>query len=148
MTQNTLLIATTMLLAMACGPDKAAVEKAEKEVFALHDAVMPLTMGAFPKLQDQLNARLIALDSLKNAGVASQVQLGEEREQIAQIRRQLSLADSSMNSWMENYKGDTLEKLNTADALRYLDQEKQTMTIIKQRTDNAMTAAKAYLTNQ
>lgn len=133
---------------MACGTDKAAVDKAEKDVFALHDEVMPLTMGAFPKLQKQLEARLTALDSLKTAGALSQVQLADEREQITRIRRQLSLADSSMNAWMEHYNGDTLTKLGTADALRYLDNEKQTMTAVKQRTNTALTDAKAYLKNE
>lgn len=141
------LILPALLLAglLACGTDKTAVKTAEKDVFALHDDVMPITMGTFPTLQKQLEARLTALDSLKSAGVLSQVQLGEEREQIARIRRQLSLADSSMNAWMENYNSDTLEKISTVDALNYLEQEKIKMTAVKQRTNTALTDAKAYL---
>lgn len=148
MKKQLILSATVLVGLFACGTDKTAVKTAEKDVFALHDEVMPLTMGTFPKLQKQLEARLTALDSLTSAGALSQVQLGEEREQIVRIRRQLTLADSSMNAWMENYNSDTLEKISTADALNYLEKEKQTMTAVKQRTNTALTDANAYLKNE
>ena len=144
------LVVSALLIAglLACGTDKTAVDKAEKEVFALHDEVMPLTMGTFPKLQQQLETRLTALDSLKTAGVLSQVQLDEEREQVSRVRRNLSVADSAMNAWMDGYNGDTLTKLSTADALNYLAGEKEKMTAVKQRTNTALTDAKAYLKNE
>ena len=53
----------TMAILGSCGQDKAAVEQAEKEVFVIHDEVMP-KIGQLMEYKEALSKEITSLDSL------------------------------------------------------------------------------------
>lgn len=130
----------------ACGKsDDETVKEAEDEVFAIHDEVMPLIDDVM-KLRKRVKARITTLDSTKAAGSASTtLRIDEERDQAQRIVRNLSEADSLMMNWMDQYKTDTIAKLPSEDALRYLDGQKEKITDVKAKITGSLTEAGQYL---
>lgn len=129
----------------ACQSDGEAVKKAENDVFALHDEVMPKT-GDVMKLRKQLNKRIASLDSAQAAGsAAGTLRADEEKEQARLLVRNLSNADSLMMNWMNRYNGDTLTKLSTDDALLYLSDQKDKITDVKSKLTTSIDEARKFL---
>ncbi|MBC3784500.1 viral A-type inclusion protein [Spirosoma utsteinense] len=127
----------------ACQSDEEAVKKAENDVFALHDEVMPKTDDVM-KLRKQLNKRIASLDSVQ-ASAAGTIRSDEEKEQARLLVRNLSNADSLMMNWMSRYNGDTLAKLSTEDALRYLSEQKDKITDVKTKLNSSIDQARQFL---
>lgn len=129
----------------ACQSDEEAVKKAENDVFALHDEVMPKTDDVM-KLRKQLNKRIASLDSAQASGsAAGTLRADEEKEQARLLVRNLSDADSLMMNWMDRYNGDTLAKLSTDDALRYLSDQKDKITDVKSKLTTSIDQAREFL---
>jgi hypothetical protein len=130
----------------ACGKSgEEAVKEAENGVFAIHDEVMPLIDDVM-KTRKQLKARIAALDSTQATGSASTtLRIDEERDQARQIVQKLTLADSLMMNWMSQYNNDTLAKLPSEDALRYLEQQKDQITDVKSKINNSLKEANQLL---
>jgi hypothetical protein len=129
----------------SCTSDEAAVKEAEEDVFAKHDQVMPMYDDVM-KLRKQLNKRISVLDSLQETGsAAGTLRTDEEKEQVRLLVRNLGEADSLMMYWMENYKGDTLTKLSSDDALRYLSDQKDKITDVQTKLILSIEAARRYL---
>ena len=129
----------------ACSSDEAAVKEAEEEVFAMHDQVMPMYDDVM-KLRKQLNKRISVLDSLQETGsAAGTLRTDEEKEQIRLLIRNLTEADSLMMYWMENYKGDTLTKLSSDDAMRYLSDQKDKITDVQTKLILSIEEARRFL---
>lgn len=130
----------------ACNSGEDSVKEAENEVFALHDEVMPKVMGDLVKLNKQLKQRITSLDSLKATGSATAtLRTDEEKEQATLLSRNLSNADSLMTVWMSHYNGDTLAKLSSDEALRYLTDQKDQITDVKTKVNTSIKQAKQFL---
>ena len=140
------LISLLTCLAVACNDSsqKEAIDKAEKEVFDLHDEVMP-KIDDIMKLRKQIGQRIKTLDSVASTSTTTTVQTADEKEEAIRLNRQLSDADSLMMAWMSGYNGDTLKKLEPTDALRYLEVEKQKITDVKQKINSSIEQAKKYV---
>jgi transposase-like protein len=98
-----------------------------------------------PKIDDlqtaqrQLKARLLTLDSTAESGSASSaLRLDEDRNQARRLLRDLSVADSLMTRWMEQYRYDTLAGLPTDEALRYLDGQKASITDVTTKVNESL----------
>ncbi|XWW44650.1 viral A-type inclusion protein [Fibrella sp. USSR17] len=119
------------------------VDKAQKEVLALHDEVMP-RIDDIMKLKKELNGKLTALDSMRGTPTET-VRIDEQKAQVRQLVRHLIEADRLMMDWMDQYKGDTLKKLPEADALRYLAEQKQLINNAKAKIDQSIAQSQNYL---
>lgn len=119
------------------------IDKAEKEVFDVHDEVMP-RIDNIMKLKKNLNGKLTALDSMQGTPTET-VRIDEQKAQVRQLVRHLTEADSLMRNWMYRYNGDTLKKLPQADALRYLAEQKQLINNAKAKINQSIQQAETYL---
>ncbi|GAB3698061.1 hypothetical protein GCM10027592_22800 [Spirosoma flavus] len=121
------------------------IKEAENEVFALHDEVMP-KMDDIMRLQKQLNQRVAAIDSVKETGSATTtLRTSEEKAQASRLLLNLNVADSLMRGWMDHYNGDTLAKLSSDDALRYLSDQKEKITDVKTKVKSSIDQATQFL---
>lgn len=121
------------------------VKEAENEVFAIHDEVMPKT-GRILKLQKQLKQRTVSIDSLKATGsAATTLRIDEEKEQITRLSQNLKVADSLMMDWMSRYNGDTLTKISSEEALKYLAAQKDQITDVKSKVNSSIEQANQFL---
>ncbi|GAB4031108.1 viral A-type inclusion protein [Spirosoma jeollabukense] len=128
-----------------CNSGKETVKETENEVFAIHDEVMP-KIDDIMKLKKQLKQRIALLDSLKTTGSATaEVRIGEEKDQASRLSRNLLVADSLMMDWMSHYNGDTLAKLSSDDALRYLGAQKDQISDVKTKVNTSIEQAKQFL---
>jgi hypothetical protein len=129
----------------ACHSQEEAVKQAEDEVLDIHDEIMP-KMDDIMKVKKQLTLRITSLDSLKATGSATAtLRTDEEKEQATRLRRDLVVADSLMSDWMTHYNGDTLGKLSSEDALRYLADQKDQITDVKKKFTNSIEQARQFL---
>ena len=147
MKKPTLTIASLFVLSglfWACN-SQDAVKEAENEVFAIHDEIMP-KMDDLMKLKKELTTRISSLDSLKASGSASAtLRVDEDKEQATHIKRNLVVADSLMMDWMSQYKGDTLAKLSSTEALNYLAAQKNQILDVKTKYNNSLEQARQFL---
>ncbi|UFH51863.1 viral A-type inclusion protein [Spirosoma sp. KNUC1025] len=144
-----LLIATGLIsctsLLCSCNSNENAIKESEDEVIAIHDEVMHKT-GSMVKLQKKIKQRIASLDSLKSVGSASSsLRIDEEREQAVRLSRDLKAADSLMYYWMDHYKGDTLTKLSSDDALKYLAAQKDFLTDVQAKYNASLEQATQFL---
>ena len=149
MNKRILTISTILLLsgfAGACNKSgEEAVKQAENEVFAIHDEVMP-KIDDVMKLRKQLNQRISVIDSTKATGSASAtLRTDEERDQARRLAQNLTVADSLMMDWMGQYNNDTLAKLKSEDAIRYLDEQKEKINDVKTKLNSSLTDARKFL---
>ncbi len=129
----------------ACNSGENRVKETENEVFAIHDEVMP-KIDDIMKLQKQLKLRITSIDSLKASGSAvASLRTNEEREQASRLSRNLTVADSLMMDWMSRYNGDTLTKLPSDGALRYLSGQKDQITDVKTKVTTSIEQARQFL---
>lgn len=129
----------------SCKSDEDAVKEAENDVFAIHDEVMP-KIDDVMRLRKQLNKRIATLDSTDaTASAAGAVRTDEEKEQARLLSRNLSNADSLMMYWMSHYNGDTLSKLSTEDAMRYLSNQKDQITDVQTKLKTSIDQARQFL---
>lgn len=129
----------------ACHSDGDKVKEAENDVFTIHDEVMP-KIDDIMKLRKQLKTRITSLDSLKANGSASTtLRTDEEKEQASRLHRDLDVADSLMMDWMSKYNGDTLTKLSSEEALRYLDGQRNQIIDVKTKVNTSIEQARQFL---
>ncbi|MFD2572757.1 viral A-type inclusion protein [Spirosoma soli] len=133
------------LFFLSCKSDENKIKDAENEVFAIHDEVMP-KIDDVMKLRKQLRQRITSFDSLKVAGsAAATLRTDEDKEQAVRINQDLALADSLMMDWMSRYNGDTLAKLPSEEALRYLTDQKDKITDVKTKVNTSIQQARQFL---
>ncbi|GAB3165510.1 viral A-type inclusion protein [Telluribacter humicola] len=141
---NLKTLAVLSLVALwSCNQEKDQVQEAEKEVLTIHDEVMP-KMDDVMKLKHNLNAKIASLDSMQQEGVSSNT-VAEERLKAADLSRQLVLADSLMMEWMYQYKGDSAKALPADQALKYFNNEKGKITVVKDKTLKSIQEAEGFL---
>ncbi len=148
MRKHILSIAGLLMLSgtfLACNSGEETVKETENEVFAIHDEVMP-KIDDIMKLRKQLKNRIASLDSLKASGsAATTLRTDEEKEQASRLHRNLDVADSLMMDWMSRYNGDTLAKLSSDEALRYLNGQKDQITDVKSKVNTSIEQARQFL---
>lgn len=139
-------VAVAGFSAWACGsgPSKEAVNKAEKDVMAVHDALMN-RMGDEFKLTKLLRRRADSLDKLTPTDASATVRIAEEKAQISRLTLRLKEADSLMYGWMNGYKMDTLPQLRPDQALAYLKQQQTKIDDVNQKFNGSIGQAQAYL---
>ncbi|GAA4455471.1 hypothetical protein GCM10023189_23320 [Nibrella saemangeumensis] len=140
--------ATALLLSLtACSNnDGERVQETEKEVLAIHDEVMP-RLDSVMVLRKQITQRI---DSLDKAGGSTQaasatLRTDDEKSQLMLLSQRLREADSLMMDWMSRYNGDTLKQLDQAQAVQYLEQEKEKITNVKDKINSSIADARRYL---
>ncbi|TAF02732.1 MAG: hypothetical protein EAZ80_00715, partial [Runella slithyformis] len=92
----------------ACGEDRSGVEKLEKEVFAIHDEVMPQS-DKLLELQEQVSQDIATTDSLFK--LKATPDLEKRKTDGLALSEALKDADSAMMDWMHDYKADSLKTL-------------------------------------
>ncbi|GAA4404446.1 hypothetical protein GCM10023187_21790 [Nibrella viscosa] len=147
MSAPTVAAVALVLSITACSTnDGEKVQETEKEVFAIHDEVMP-RIDSVMILRKQLTQRI---DSLDKAGSTAQaasatVRADDEKAQAMRLSQRLKEADSLMMDWMSRYNADTLKQLDQAQALRYLEQEKDKIANVKEKINSSINDARQYL---
>lgn len=140
--KNTVSAIITSLLLSACGQDKASVEEAEKEVFVIHDEVMP-RMGQLMELKTGLSKEIAAIDSLTK--ISANDSLLKRKEEALALSLALTEADQGMMDWMHNYNGDSLKALSGDDALKAINAEKTKISAVRDKMLAGMTKAEQFL---
>ena len=134
----------SLFLLIACNPsDSQRVEAAEKDVFALHDSIMP-RMGDLLKTKKQLRQQLARLDSLTGSPTEL-IQIDEQKTQVRRLYARVDEADSLMMSWMENYNSDTLKALSATAGLNYLADQKTKINHVNQKVNASLAQSRAFL---
>ncbi len=106
------------------------VEKARKEVFAIHDEIMP-EMGSLMKLKRETKNKIQLLDSL---GVNTDV------SNLNTIIQELDEADEAMMKWMRKFKNPT-EETSETEALKYLEGELKKIKEVRSKFNISMEKA-------
>lgn len=119
------LIWITGVLFVACQPNKTEeAKKLEKEVFAIHDEVMP-------KISKVLQLR-------KQIYAATDTASGAAKDSLAQISYALTKADNDMSEWMHQYK----EPNYASDtAVSYLLSQKEQISMVSKEINEGIEAA-------
>ncbi len=134
---NSILILTII----ACNQDKAQIDSLEKEVFAIHDEVMP-KMDKLLELKEAVSQDISKNDSLLK--IKPNTDLKKRKTDGLAISERLEDADRNMMDWMHNYKGDSLKILPPASAIEYLKAEKTKINTIKDKMLDAMARAEKF----
>jgi hypothetical protein len=115
------------------------------ELMAIHDSIMP-AMGTIMNLKKSVSADLLMTDSLIAIKPTDAV---KNQKTIAQdIQARLDEADRAMMDWMHQYKGDTLKKLDSAQAEAYIAEQKQKIVIVKELMLKSIEDAKLYISKK
>jgi hypothetical protein len=138
------LIVSAILLAVlgSCGQDKAAVEEVEKEVFVIHDEVMP-KIGQLMEYKEALSKEITSLDSLLK--IKSIDSLQKRKEEALALSSSLQDADKGMMDWMHDYNGDSLKTLSGDEALKAMNAEKTKIGAVRDKMLESMSKAAQFL---
>ncbi len=137
-----IVIAVTMAIFSSCGQDKAAVEQAEKEVFVIHDEIMP-QMGQLMEYKQTLSQEITALDSLLKIKTIDSLQ--KRKDDALALSVSLEEADKGMMNWMHDYNGDSLKTLSGDEALKAMNAEKTKISAVRDKMKEGMEKAAQFL---
>jgi hypothetical protein len=140
--KNIIVAVCCLALLSSCGQDKSAVENAEKEVFVIHDEIMP-QMTQLMEYKSGLSAEITKLDSLLK--ISSNDSLQKRKDEALAISSTLQDADKAMMDWMHDYRGDSLKALNSDEALKAMDAEKTRISAVREKMREGMDKAKTFL---
>ncbi|OIN59073.1 hypothetical protein BLX24_12765 [Arsenicibacter rosenii] len=109
-----------------------SVGQLEQEILAIHDSIMP-QMSELMRLKKTVSAKIEATkdEAVKKGGLA--------------VSGELEQADQAMMSWMNQYNGDTLKKLQPAQAMAYLRDQHGKVTEMRRTMHTSIDHAKAYV---
>jgi hypothetical protein len=141
LTKSILIITSCFLL--SCKEDRSKVELLEKEVFAVHDEVMP-QMSKIMDLKDNLSSYIKTADSLLKINPQDKTVLSKQAEALV-LSTTLQKADDGMMDWMRLYKSDTLSALPVSGAMAYLQAEKIKIDLVKKQTTESIAKAEQFL---
>ncbi len=134
-------IVVTIFLS-ACGENKAELEQAEKEVFEIHDEVMP-KMGQLMELKTNLSKEISVIDSLSKIKTVDSLQ--KRKEEALALSLALNEADQGMMDWMHAYNGDSLKALSADAALQAMQAEKDKISTVRDKMLESITKAEQFL---
>ncbi len=130
-----------ILIIIACNQDKAEVGNLEREVFAVHDEVMP-KMDKLLELKEAVSLDISKADSLLN--IKSNLDLEKRKVEGLAISESLEDADRNMMDWMHNYKSDSLKTLSAVEAIKYLKAEKIKISAVRDKMLESITKAEKF----
>jgi hypothetical protein len=136
-----LLMSILALTIIACNQDKAQVENLEKEVFAVHDEVMP-KMSKLLELKEAISQDIAKSDSLLK--FKPNPDLEKRKTEGLTISEALEDADRNMMDWMHTYNSDSLKTLQPAAAIDYLKAEKTKIVSVRDKMLDAMVRAEKF----
>lgn len=128
-------------LFLACQHNEAEVGALRKEVFAVHDEIMP-KMGDIMDLREQITVDITTTDSLLKLKPSADLQ--KRKATGLQIGEALDDADHAMMDWMHEFDGDSLEKMDAQKALAYLKSEKQKITAVRDKMLESINQAQQF----
>ncbi|MDF7821136.1 hypothetical protein P1X15_26160 [Runella sp. MFBS21] len=135
-----LLIPTMMIF--SCSQEKGNIDQVEKDVFAIHDEVMP-KMGQIMDLRNALSQKIVSIDSLLK--IKNDDSLQQQKDQALTLSNALQQADEGMMNWMHAYNGDSLKALSGDEALKALNAEKTKISQVRDQMLESITKAEAFL---
>lgn len=135
-----LLIPTMMIF--SCSQEKGNIDQVEKDVFAIHDEVMP-KMGQIMDLRNALSQKIVSIDSLLK--IKNEDSLQQQKDQALTLSNALQQADEGMMNWMHAYNGDSLKALSGEEALKALNAEKTKISQVRDQMLESITKAEAFL---
>ena len=140
--KNIIVAVCCLALLSSCGQDKSAVENAEKEVFVIHDEIMP-QMTQLMEYKSGLSAEITKLDSLLK--ISSNDSLQKRKDEALAISSTLQDADKAMMDWMHDYNGDSLKSLSGEEALKAMNAEKTQISTVRDKMLESMAKAEQFL---
>jgi hypothetical protein len=108
------------------------------DVMQGHDVGMA-KIGKLRKNIDEVNRRLDSIGKLPAAKVNA-----DYKESLNQLQKELNDANNEMNSWMDEFKVDSATN-NSDLRIKYLQQEKDKVTLVKQHILTSLQAADSLL---
>jgi hypothetical protein len=102
-----------------------------QEVIAIHDSIMDF-MSTVANLKRAVSLEINTIDSLKR------------KEKGLDMVNQLEKADREMMGWMHQYKTDTLEKLDSVQAIAYVVDQKLKITVTRDQMNKSIADAKVF----
>lgn len=130
-----LTIVASSMIGISCSSSGSKKEDKQKklieEVMAVHDEVMP-KMDTVMTLKSSLDSVLkvsSAVDSVK----------------IIALNAALDSADVKMSVWMEEYRPESVKGKDDSTVVKYLENEKVRITLVKEITDKSIENATAFL---
>lgn len=109
-----------------------SVGRLEQQILAIHDSIMP-QMSELMRLKKAVSAQIEAAKD------------EEGRKEGLAVSSELEQADEAMMSWMNQYNGDTLKKLQPAQAMTYLRDQHGKVKDMSQLMQVSIGHAKAYV---
>jgi hypothetical protein len=122
-----------------------AADPRVSELMAIHDSIMP-AMGTIMNLKQSVSADILITDSL--IAVRSTDALKKQKALALDIQIRLDEADRAMMDWMHQYKGDTLKKLDSAQATAYISDQKQKIVAVRDLMQKSIADAKLYVSKK
>ena len=135
------LVIPTMMI-FSCSQEKGNIDQVEKEVFAIHDEVMP-KRGQIMDLRNALSQKIVTIDSLLK--IKNEDSLQQQKDQALTLSNALQQADEGMMNWMHAYNGDSLKALSGDEALKALNAEKTKISQVRDQMLESITKAEAFL---
>ena len=120
------LLLLILLVTAACTPNRQKIERAEAEVYEVHDAIMP-EMRNMKRMQKILQARLDTTPTADSAQL--KITIGN-----------LDAAMTAMRQWMEAYQSPAAD-MPEAEAMAYLEEEKKAITHVSKIMQEALSEA-------
>lgn len=112
------------------------------EVMAIHDSIMP-SMDRIMQLKSILNAEMKGLDSL--LAISPKKEITQKKAATLALIGKLDQADKQMMSWMHQYNGDTLKKIDEQAAKAYLQLQKQKIEHVRDLMQTSIAEAETFM---
>ncbi|MDH4460279.1 MAG: hypothetical protein QE277_02585 [Flectobacillus sp.] len=136
MKKNWLLVfLCSSMLGVSCSSSGSKQEDKQKqlidEVMAVHDEVMP-KMDTVMTLKSSLDSAL-------------KVSSSNDSAKIMALSAALDSADVKMSVWMEEYRPELVKGKNDSTVVKYLENEKIRISLVKEVTNKSIEEATAFL---
>ncbi len=136
MKKNWLLVfLCSSMIGVSCSSSGSKQEDKQKqlidEVMAVHDEVMP-KMDTIMTLKSSLDSAL-------------KVSSSNDSAKIMALSAALDSADVKMSVWMEEYRPELVKGKNDSTVVKYLENEKIRISLVKEVTNKSIEEATAFL---
>lgn len=136
MKKNWLLVfLCSSIIGVSCSSSGSKQEDKQKqlidEVMAVHDEVMP-KMDTVMTLKSSLDSAL-------------KVSSSNDSAKIMALSAALDSADVKMSVWMEEYRPELVKGKNDSTVVKYLENEKIRISLVKEVTNKSIEEATAFL---
>ncbi len=135
--RKTILLAfvASSMIGISCSSSGSKQEDKQKklieEVMAVHDEVMP-KMDTVMTLKSSLDSAL-------------KVSSPDDSVKIVALSAALDSADVKMSVWMEEYRPESVKGKDDSTVVKYLENEKLRITLVKEITEKSIENATAFL---